>query len=129
MRRVIVAVGAVVFLAISASPAVAARAAVNAAENATRWDSTEGCGILVDDFAEMEVNLFCFVDGRAWVKVKVPDVAGRVTAVKARGTGDCSGKTITYRQRGNVVNVKITHDADADQFDCYYSTVVVRHTG
>jgi len=71
------------------------------------------------------VNVYCFADGRTWFKVRVPDVTGRITRLIARGRGDCSGKHVTARKRGDVATVKITN---VGEFDRYYSTIIVRHT-
>lgn len=125
MTRRILAIGTIVaVIGLTAIPAQAARVRVNAADNAVRWDSTESCDVFVDDVFAHTVNLWCFVEGRAWVVVRVPGIKGKVTRVIANGEGDCSGKRVTYRKRGDVVRVKILHRGD---FDCTYGDIVVRY--
>lgn len=65
MRKAIIGAGAATFLILGASSATAETERVNAAENATRLESIgEFCDVFVDDFAEMEVNVYCFAPGR-----------------------------------------------------------------
>jgi hypothetical protein len=126
VRRSLAAILTLVVIISTATAALAARVRVNAADNAVRWDSTDLCDVVVDDYLDHTVNLYCFGEGRAYVVVRVPGVRGRVTRVIARGEGDCSGKEITYRKRGDVVRVKILHRGD---FDCTYADVIVRYEG
>lgn len=127
MRPVYLSALSVLLVGVMATPALAARERVNAAENVTRYESIgEFCDVFVDDFSDFEVNVYCFDTGRTWFKVRVPGVTGRVTRVIARGTGDCSGKRLSFRKRGDVAIVKVTN---VGEFDCSYSTIIVRHTG
>jgi hypothetical protein len=124
LRRSLVVVLTLVVVISTATVALAARVRVNAADNAVRWDSTEFCDVIVDDYFDHTVELYCFGEGRAYVIVRVPGVRGRVTRVIAQGEGDCSGKEITWRKRDSVVRVKILHRGD---FDCTYTDVIVRY--
>jgi hypothetical protein len=47
----------------------------------------EFCNVAVDDFDDMEVNVYCFADGRTWFKVRVPDVTGRITRLTVARRG------------------------------------------
>ena len=124
MRRAVLLAGLItLFLATLASPAHAAQVSVLASENVSRYDSTDLCGVFIDDYDDNEVNAVCFGEGRTWVKVRVPGVDGDVNLVKVTRRGDCSGIAITYSKRGDVVTVKIT---ETGEFDCYYKRVTVR---
>jgi hypothetical protein len=42
--------------------------------------------------------------GEAWVRVRVPEVRGRVTRVSAAKTEDCSPSDLTWRKRRSIVS-------------------------
>lgn len=128
MKRGLVLGAALALLVVAAPPALAETNRVNAAENLTRYDSNgNGCAVLVDDFDEMTVNPFCFGEGSAWFKVRVPGVHGRVTGVATRATGDCSGRGVTFTKNRLIVVVRVGHTGG--DFDCTYSTIIVRSSG
>jgi hypothetical protein len=127
MKRILFAVSTFATVMILALPAWAETESVLAAEHVSRYDSGGGaCGVIVDDYLEMEVNAYCFGGGHTWVKVRVPGVDGNVTRVSVQRRGDCSDLSVTYRKNGDNVTVKIAESGD---FDCYYKRVIVRHTG
>lgn len=137
MKRIIVAATTAAALGISAVPASAAVTKVNAAKNAVAWDSEDVdtdeafvlCDVYVQDFGDDPyVSLACFGTegyGRAWVRVKVPGVRGRVTRVRAGTTGDCDGREITWRKRRTKVLVTVAVTAESE---CEVRAIRVRST-
>ena len=104
----------------------AGKIGVNAARNLKHYDNNgASCGVLVDDFLDYTVEAFCFGDGSTWFTVKVSGVPSHaIKSVNATGTGDCSGKKVTYKRKsGGVVIVRVVNNGS---FDCTYKRVSVR---
>lgn len=120
----------------SAAPAIADVSRVNAARSAVAWGSRDvdtddafaSCGARLQNYGDDPfVILSCFGDegvGEAWVRVRVPEVRGRVTGVSAAMTEDCSPSDLTWRKRRSIVRVTISVTANAD---CQIRTVRVRY--
>jgi hypothetical protein len=122
MRRILVVIVALVPLAL-ATAASAASVRVNAAENMTDSGSRGSCQVHLSVNLD-ELEAFCFSPGRTWFKVRVPGVEGPIRRVQAAERGDCSGQRIDAVRRGGTnAIVRITN---VGEFDCYYTTVVVR---
>lgn len=128
MRRLVIAIAAVLPLVL-ATPASADSVRVNAAENISTWgtrgDDYGGCAVRIDTFDDRDVRAFCWENGGTWFKVRVPGVDGDVTRVQAAETGDCSGQRITWKKPNSTAIVRI---ANTGEFDCRYTTVVVRYS-
>lgn len=125
MRRRLITTVAALTVVMTASAAHAATITVNAARNEYAHNSTRYCGVIVDDYFEYNVNVYCFGSGTAWFKVKVPGVRGKILSVNATGRGDCSGKHLSFRRSKSTpttVLVTISHSGD---FDCTYRSVSV----
>jgi hypothetical protein len=130
------AVGCFALILGLAAPANAEVSSANAARDAVASGSEDvdtdeafaSCGVRLlvwgdDPFA----ILSCIGDegvGEAWVRVRVPEVRGRVTRVSAAKTEDCSPSDLTWRKRRSVVRVTISVTANAD---CQIRTVRVRY--
>jgi hypothetical protein len=133
MKRIIgLALG---FVLLSATPASAEKIGVDAGDAAVAWDSTEHADVFVSTYGG-GVSLYGSSyddpdygwDSSAWVTIRVKGVGPGALTVRTPGTGDCTGKTMTFsRKPHHVVVVRIQHDAVAgDEFDCTYKRVVVR---
>ena len=127
-RKKALALVAVVGLTVVLTP-VAAHAGtvkVNAAKAEYAHDSSQFCGVAVDDYFEYEINVYCFGSGSTWFKTKVPGVSGKVTSVQVNGQGDCSGKRVTWTRSAKKWSTLLVTTKNTGDFDCYYKSVVVR---
>ena len=122
MKRLLLAL---VIVGLSASPASAGRIGVNVARNLLHYDNNgAACAVLVDDYSEYTVEVFCFSEGSTWFTVRVPGVGTGSLTASVSGTGDCSGKVVTVRRKpGGVAVVRVVNTGT---FDCYYHRAVVR---
>jgi hypothetical protein len=127
--RKFLAVGLAVGLTLAlAGPASAGKVSVNAARNIVRYDASDLAYVIVDDYADYEVETYGATIGNAvgwaWFTVRVEGVGSGPLSAKAFGTGDCTGRTISVKRRaGGVAIVKVRHSGD---FDCTYKSVTVR---
>jgi hypothetical protein len=136
MRR-IAALGLAVALLLVAASAEAAVKKVNAGLNAVAWDATyvwDGqhiavCDVLVYDWGDdPRVHLWCDGDegyGKAWVRVRISAVRGKVTRVRADLTGDCSNRNVSWKKKRSKVLVTVKIHADSD---CEVREIRVRYT-
>lgn len=136
MKKMAVLGIAATFL-LSAGPTEAAVKKVNAALNAVAWDAVDVddgvirayCDVnIVDTGDDPHVRLTCFGTegyGKAWVRVKVPGVKGKVTRVRAATSAFCSGKKVTWKKRPNRVLVTVSVRAGSN---CDVGTISVRST-
>jgi hypothetical protein len=135
MRR-LVAVACFALTLSLAAPARADVSRINAARGAVAWDSRDvdtdeafaSCGVRVQLYGDDPfVILSCLGDegvGEAWVRVRVTEVRGHVTSVRAAMTGDCSPRDLRWRKARSVVRVTISVTANTD---CQIRTIRVRY--
>lgn len=136
MRR-IAALGLAAALLLAAAPAEAAVREVNAGLNAVAWDEQyfwDGehfavCDVYVYNWGDdPRVDLTCDGDegyGKAWVRVRVSAVRGKVTRVRAELTGDCSSRDVSWKKKRSKVLVTVSIHADSD---CEVRAIRVRYT-
>lgn len=135
MKRILFT-GLALSLVLAAAPAEGAVKKVNAATNAVKWDDVDVnnsehyalCTVYVLDWLDDPyVLLWCIGDegyGKAWVRVKVPGVKGKVRRVRVETTGDCRGMDVRWRKRRSRVLVNLSVSAESN---CKVRTVRIRY--